>query len=124
MTTTKTNWLRVLAGYGRVEPVEKREYGNRTVRIYPYGVRRVVEYYGDGEAWSEKIIVPRKVINEIIAGIKANPQMGLPRDLLGIVPFLRGEYHGQPGGVFIRRPYIHTKNRRFLVAAQSGGLDI
>jgi len=98
----------------------------RVVRLYTGGIREVV--IGDSEYWSRYVIVPRKTVVAEIRKMKAKGfrrfdtlEEYLPEQAFDL---MRSEHYGGPGCAFIHRPYKRKSGRKWVVYAQSGGLDI
>lgn len=101
-----------------------REHGDvtRHVAIYRGGVRVVINTF-HGESWTTYVIVPRPMV------IAALRRWGRPNDIAELLPesasqYLGPEYYGGPGRTFYRAPCRILSSRRYVVYAQSGGLDI
>jgi len=99
----------------------------RCVQTFSQGIRRVTFDRG-GESWTAYMIIPRRAL---IAGIRKMRQHGAQYhdcDWWTLVPDLdrwfRSAGYGGPGQAFANEPYRYGQSRRFIVMAQSGGLDI
>ena len=98
----------------------------RVVRLYTGGVREVV--IGDSEYWQRYVIIPRKTVLAEIRKMKAKGfrrfdslQEYLPEQAYELID---AEYYSGPGRAFAHRHYKLKSNRKWIVYAQSGGLDI
>ena len=106
--------------------VAEHKTERRVVRLYTGGVREVV--IGDSEYWSRYVIVPRKTVVAEIRKMKAKGfrrfdslEEYLPEQAYDL---MRSEHYGGPGRAFVRAAHKHKSGRKWVVYAQSGGLDI
>jgi hypothetical protein len=101
----------------------------RVIQRFSRGIRRVV--LGDSECWTTYLIIPRAVM---VAGVRARRATGAQYhdcDWWTLVPGMDGlggwlsiASHGRPGGAFANEPVRIRSSRRYVVIAQSGGLDV
>lgn len=87
----------------------------------PYALRLVIHYYGGGESWRKYLILNRRKILYDLKRAKTKKAKEFVVD--NYKPGWYDYYRG-PGYGFAREPYTCHKNKRFIVIAQSGGLDI
>ncbi len=98
----------------------------RCVQTFDHGIRRVtVDFYG--EAWYSYLIIPRAAL---IEGIRRRRSQGAAYHdcdwwtvIPGIDRWIANGGPGGPGRTFAREPRRSESSRRFMVIAQSGGLD-
>ncbi len=107
----------------RETPLVLTRTDSRYVAQYPRGIRVVV--LGDRESWTKYIIAPRRTL---VAAIRKRRARGAQyhdcdtwRELPRVFSCAGGD---NPGGPFAREPWRIANNRRFVVYAQSGGLDV
>jgi hypothetical protein len=84
---------------------------------------------GDYECWTRYVIIPRDVINQNIRDARAEGLQYRDIDIFEALPakalkYIGSYYYGGPGRSFTNGGFVYKKNRRFVVYAQSGGLDI
>ena len=99
----------------------------RCVQTFNHGIRRVVHdnYYAD--SWTSYLIIPRAAL---IEGIRRRFRGAQYHDcdwwtlIPGIDRWVRPAGYGGPGQPFASEPTRIDSSRRFMVIAQSGGLDI
>jgi hypothetical protein len=105
---------------------ERDDGTRRTVQIYDDGIRAVT-FYHHGESWTRYVIVPRPTAIRYLRRLRRKWKRPandchwwdwLPLSLLGC------EHYGGPGHGFAHAPTQLQYGRRFLVFAQSGGLDV
>ena len=116
----------------RLVAENRSDVGNpsaRLVRLYTGGIREVV--HGDSKAWSRYIIIPRRLILNEIRRLRAKGCQVIGSwnfwELLpdGAAAMIRPERYGNPGSSFVREPFKYkTRNRKFVIIYQCGGLDI
>ena len=105
---------------------ESRDNGT-TLQLFDQGIRRVVR--GDSEAWHTVLIIPREAL---IDGIRRRRAAGAQFHdcdwwtlIKNIGRWVANEGGSGPGRPFARRPFVSkSRNRRFFVIQQTGGLDI
>lgn len=103
----------------------------RDVKLFSDGSRRVV--HGDRECWSAYFIYPRELILGRLRKLMAHTRQRGSKysysshELWEMLPTtnepMPGGYGG-PGQSFSREPTRMRSSRRFIVLAQSGGLDV
>lgn len=111
--------------------VEVRPTGVRTVSVYDRYDRtvdvlasgvRIVTISHQGEWWTRYVIAPRSVV---LQELREARERGWNRpEAIELLPGLDSEYYGGPGRSFVRHPHRLQSSRRFVVAYQSGGLDV
>lgn len=101
----------------------------RVVRLYTGGIREVVQ--GDREYWSRYIIIPRRLMLNEIRKLRADGCAIIGCwDFWQLLPeganeMIRHEGYGGPGAPFTHAPCkVKTRNRKYVIIYQSGGLDI
>ena len=106
--------------------VAEHKTERRVVRLYTGGIREVI--VGDSEYWSRYVIVPRKTVVAEIRKMKAKGfrrfdtlEEYLPEQAYELIG---GEHYSGPGRGFAHRPCKLKSGRKWVVYAQSGGLDI
>ena len=104
-----------------------RDDAKRFVAVYEDGSRLVVHLYGDGESWWKWVIVPR---SEALRRVQMARRQGVPWNgfedwhLHSAELPMSPEHYGGPGRYYSTAPFRINNNRRYLVWAQHGGLDV
>jgi hypothetical protein len=98
----------------------------RTIQLFTRGIRRVI--HGDAECWTTYLIIPRAVM---VAGVRSRRAAGAQYHdcdwwtlVDGLERWIRPAGESGPGRPFAGSPVRIRSSRRFVVIAQSGGLDI
>lgn len=98
----------------------------RCIQTFKGGIRRVtIDFHG--ESWTSYLIIPRAAL---IAGIRRRHLGTQYHDcdwwtlIPGIDSWVAPAGRGGPGRPFAGEPHRINSSRRYMVIAQSGGLDI
>jgi hypothetical protein len=104
----------------------KSDDGYRCVRTYCDGSRKVIQYHGDGEAWTIYYIVPRQNLIQAIHERRANGKQYHDCEWWWLLPdnAVGYEHYSGPGRSFAHAPHMWKRNRRWVVFYQRGGLDV
>lgn len=99
----------------------------RIVELFPNGIRTITYLHNGGESWTRYVIVPRSFAIRMIRRLRVNRGWSyhacvwwewLPEGLVG------AERCNGPGRGFSSAPAPWRYGRRWLIFAQSGGLDV
>ena len=106
----------------RVEREHQDANVMRTIINYRSGVKKeCMDFHG--ESWTVYTIIPREIINHLIATYRSEHQ-SMPDFWNVMYRFVRPEYYGGPGRAFWNEANYKCANRRYVVLVQSGGLDV
>lgn len=100
--------------------------GRRTIQLFTRGIRRVV--VGDRECWTTYTIIPRAAMVAGVRRLRANGRQYHDCDwwklISGMDRWIAPGGYGGPGRAFSNDPHRMRSSRRYVVYAQSGGLDV